>query len=43
MKWYIVRIITLSVKGEIADKSLRDILLRCMRLHTHGVQNFDNG
>ena len=43
MKWCIVCIITLSVISEIADKNLHNILLRCMRLHSHYIQNFDYG
>ena len=43
MKWCIVCIITLSIISEIADKTLHNILLRCIRLHSHDIQNFDYG
>ena len=43
MRWYIVCIITLSVISEITDKSLRNILLRGMRLRTHNIPHFNNG
>ena len=34
--------INLSIIIEIADNSLCNILLHCMHLRTHNIQNFDN-